>query len=90
MLPKGIDVWYFERDGRPVPAKVIAVHYTDVVPFYTVMFDSKHERETERIPCDLEREGERASCLSATKLLCTLRLEQGELICELAPLHVYK
>ena len=49
VLPKGIDVWYFDSGGRPSPAKISRVDLDDdQVPYYTIMFDNGHERDTER------------------------------------------
>ena len=49
VLPKGIDVWYFDSSGRPSPAKISRVDLDDdQVPYYTIMFDNGHERDTER------------------------------------------
>lgn len=49
VLPKGINVWHFDGDGRPSPAKISSVGLDeDKVPYYTIMFDKGHERDTER------------------------------------------
>ena len=49
VLPKGIDVWYFDSGGRPSPAKISRVDLDDdQVPYYTIVFDNGHERDTER------------------------------------------
>ena len=49
VLPKGIDIWYFDSGGRPSPAKISRVDLDDdQVPYYTIIFDNGHERDTER------------------------------------------
>ena len=48
VLPEGLDVWHFDGNGRPAPAKITKVHHNDAVPYYTIAFDNKHERDTDR------------------------------------------
>ena len=48
VLPEGLDVWHFDGDGRPAAAKITKVHHNDAVPYYTIAFDNKHERDTDR------------------------------------------
>ena len=48
VLPEDLDVWHFDGDGRPAAAKITKVHHNDAVPYYTIAFDNKHERDTDR------------------------------------------
>lgn len=51
VLPTGLSVWHFDREGRPRAATITHVHYDDNPPYYTISIDDtagEAPRETER------------------------------------------
>jgi hypothetical protein len=51
VLPRGLSVWHFDREGRPRAATISHLHYDANPPYYTITFDETAEeapRETVR------------------------------------------